>query len=147
MLKFLLAVLVATDFVHAQSDSTYTAAIVEFSVDQSSSQRVENNLNGFEDALNQTSNMGGAQITVFPEGAIIGVMYSTRESVFPYLEQIPEISESQSPNPCTQSEFNDRPILRSLSCFARQVKTVLVANMGDVQTCEGQQQCPSDGRY
>ncbi len=148
MLEFLLAVLVATDVINAQSDSTYKAAVVEFSVDQSSSQRVENNLKGFKDALDQMTNLGGAQIVVFPEDGILGANYTTRESNFPYLEQIPEVSKlNKSVNPCTQSEFADRPILRNLSCFARQYNTVLVANMGDVQKCEGDPQCPSDGRY
>lgn len=93
MLEFLFAVLVATDLIHAQSDSTYRAAVVEFSVDQSSSQRVDNNLNGFKDALKQINNLGGAQIVVFPEDAILGESYTTRGSIFPYLEQIPEISK------------------------------------------------------
>ncbi len=122
MLEFLLAVLVATDVINAQSDSTYKAAVVEFSVDQSSSQRVENNLKGFKDALDQITNLGGAQIVVFPEDGILGANYTTRESNFPYLEQIPEVSKTV--NPCTQSEFADRPILRNLSCFARQYNTV-----------------------
>lgn len=106
---------------------------------------MEENLIGFRDALNEINSMGGAQIVVFPEGAIIGVLYETRASVLPYLEQIPEISELV--NPCTQSGFNDCPILRTLSCLARQANTVLVANMGDVQPCEDEPQCPSDGRY
>lgn len=92
-MAFLLALLVATSVVCAQSDSTYKAAVVEFSVDQFSSQRVENNLNGFRDALNQITNLGGAQIVVFPEDAIIGELYTTRKEVYPYLEQIPEISK------------------------------------------------------
>ena len=146
MLVVLLAVLVVSA-VHASQD-TYKGAVVEFSVDQQSSQRVENNLNGFRDALNQITNLGGAQIVVFPEDAIIGEAYTTRESVFQYLEEIPDISElKELVNPCNQSGFDDRPILHNLSCLARQVKTVLVANMGDVQNCTGQPNCPSDGRY
>ena len=130
-------------------DSTYRAAVVEFSIDE----RIENNLDGFIDALNQINNQGGAQIVVFPEYAIIGAIEltndtSTRESVFMYLEQIPDLSKSNEPvNPCTQQNFTDRPILRNLSCLARQYKTVLVANMGDVQPCEGEHLCPSDGHY
>ncbi len=77
-----------------------------------------------KDALDQITNLGGAQIVVFPEDAILhGANYTTRESKFPYLEQIPEISKlNTSVNPCTQSEFANRPILRNLSCFARQYK-------------------------
>lgn len=85
---------------------------------------------------------------MFPEDAIIGELYTTRKEVYPYLEQIPEISKmDESVNPCTQSEFSNRMILRNLSCLARQVKTVLVANMGDVQPCKDERQCPSDGHY
>ncbi len=107
ILEFLFAVLLATaDITHAQSGSTYKAAVVEFSVNQSSSQRVEINLNGFKDVLNEITDRGGAQIVVFPEDGILGIEYTTRESIFPYLEQIPKISESNNPvNPCTQSEF------------------------------------------
>ena len=142
----LLAVLVATD-IHAAED-TYKGAVVEFSADELGVHRVENNLNGFRDALNQISNLGGAQIVVFPEDGIIGAAYTTRESVLPYLEEIPDISKSKElVNPCAQSGFGHRPILRNLSCLARRFKTVLVANMGDVQSCTGQPNCPSDGRY
>ena len=146
MMLELLAILMAAAGVYAQS--TYRAAVVEFSVDQLSMQRVTNNLIDFRNTLDQIRKLGGANIVIFPEDAIIGEFFMSRESVFPYLERIPEISGSnEQTNPCTQSDFNDRPILRNLSCLAREFSTILVANMGDVQTCEGMQRCPSDGRY
>ena len=70
-------ILVATDVVLCE-DSTYRGAVVEFSVDRSS-KRVENNLDGFKNALNQINNLGGAQIVVFPEDGIIGEDHTTRE--------------------------------------------------------------------
>ena len=79
MLEFLFAVLLATaDITHAQSGSTYKAAVVEFSVNQSSSQRVEINLNGFKDVLNEITDRGGAQIVVFPEDGILGIEYKNQ---------------------------------------------------------------------
>lgn len=146
MLEFLLAVVVVSDACAAQG--AYRGAVVEFSADELSIRRVENNLKGFEDALNQIASLGNAQIVVFPEDGVIGGAYATRESVFPYLEDVPDVATSKElVNPCTQSKFDQRPILRNLSCLARQFKTVLVANMGDVQSCTGQPNCPVDGHF
>ena len=122
----------------------YKAAVVEFTADHESSARVQNNLNGFRSVLDSVRQQG-VQIIVFPEGAIIGVLYMSRSEVFPFLEQIPDVRNS-NPIICDNPMFNDRTILRTLSCFARDYGVVLVANMGDKQECNGAS-CPRDGHY
>ncbi|GIY59336.1 pantetheinase [Caerostris extrusa] len=51
-------------------------------------------------------------------------------------------------NPCSQpGQYADRPILYTLSCIAQHNSVYVVANMGDIQSCEGDPDCPSDGTY
>ena len=131
------------------SIATYKAAIVEFYPDQfhPASVRIQNNLKGFEQALDTLLKAGGANIVVFPEDAILGEAFFSREEIAPYLEAIPEVSPtSKRVNPCTDSTFEDRPILQRLSCLAQKYKIVLVANMGDIQPCNSEP-CPKDKRY
>ena len=54
--------------------ATYKAAVVEFYPDQFHlpNVRIQNNLKGFELALDAVSKAGGANIVVFPEDAILG---------------------------------------------------------------------------
>lgn len=131
------------------STATYRAAVVEFSPDQLSlpSIRIKNNLGGFEKVLDAVHNTGGVDIIVFPEDAILGFMFFSREEIVPYLEEIPEISGSQQMiTPCSDDTFKDRPILQKLSCLAREYKVVLIANMGDIQPCN-HEPCPDDKKY
>lgn len=131
------------------STASYRAAVVEFHPDQFNlpNVRIRNNLAGFKAALETVQQAGGADIVVFPEDAILGEAFFTREAIEPYLENIPHVSTSQSDiNPCSDPAFKDRPILQNLSCLAEEYKVVLVANMGDIQPCTNEQ-CPSDGKY
>lgn len=132
------------------TSATYKAAVVEFSPDQlnAASIRIQNNLKGFEQALDTIRKSGGADIVVFPEDAILGEAFFTREEITPYLEAIPEVSPTSShAKPCANANFNDRPILQNLSCLAEAYKIVLVANMGDIQPCGSGAHCPEDGMY
>ena len=129
--------------------ATYKAAVVEFYPDQFHSPhvRIQNNLEGFELALDTLLKAGGANIVVFPEDAILGEAFFSREEIAPYLEAIPEVTPDLSHiNPCSDSSFGDRPILRKLSCLAKKYSVVLVANMGDIQPCTSEQ-CPKDHKY
>lgn len=129
--------------------ATYKAAVVEFYPDQfhSPSVRIQNNLKGFELALDTLLKAGGADIVVFPEDAILGEAFFSREEIAPYLEAIPEVTPtSDHVNPCFDSSFEDRPILQKLSCLAKTYNVVLVANMGDIQPCTSKQ-CPKDQKY
>lgn len=129
--------------------ATYKAAVVEFYPDQFHlpNVRIQNNLKGFEQALDTLHKAGGANIVVFPEDAILGEAFFSREEIAPYLEAIPEVTPtSKSVNPCSDSSFKGRPILQTLSCLAEKYNLVLVANMGDVQPCSSEQ-CPTDQKY
>ena len=138
--------------------STYTAGVVEFSANQTLSietvsrkeavHKMMNNLDGFEELL-QEAQKYGVELVVFPEEAISGFMFLSRDQVYPFLEEIPDVSQSQLVNPCIDSGFEDREVLKRLSCFAKNYKIVLVANMGDRQPCpvSTNSSCPPDGRY
>jgi hypothetical protein len=47
--------------------------------------------------------------------------------------------------PCIQAEFDDRPILKNLSCIARKNNIYFVADITDIKNCSGDPKCPSDG--
>ena len=75
-------------------------------------------------------------IIVFPEDGLYGFDYK-REQIFPFLEIIPDPSQlKNSWNPCTDPDrFDNREVLRELSCIAHNSSIAVVANMGDVLYC------------
>ncbi|XP_035228038.1 pantetheinase-like isoform X2 [Stegodyphus dumicola] len=86
-----------------------------------------------------------ADILVFPEYGIFPA--HNRNEMKPYLERIPDPKKSRV-NPCNEREkYQNRRILFSLSCMAKQHKIVIVANMGGIESCKGQKECPEDGSY
>ncbi|XP_065844304.1 biotinidase-like [Oscarella lobularis] len=82
----------------------------------------------------------GAQIVVFPEDGIYGVGVTLQSSsISPYMENIPSstVISTENINPCiSEVQYEDRPVLRRLSCLARNLSIAIVANMGDVQPCQ-----------
>ncbi|XP_053375141.1 pantetheinase-like [Mercenaria mercenaria] len=89
----------------------------------------------------------GAKIIVFPEYGITGFDHS-RNSIVPFLEDIPEASIDW--NPCRDPErVENTLVLRNLSCIAQTNKIYVVANMGDIKKCDRNtdKTCPRDGRY
>ena len=144
--------------ISAEVASTYTAGVVEFSPNQTLTVdilsrkeavcKMMNNLDGFAELL-QEAQKYGVEIVVFPEDAIAGFLFLSRNQVYPFLEEIPDVSQSQSVNPCIDSGFEDREVLKRLSCLAKTYNIVLVANMGDRQPCQTSthSNCPPDGRY
>lgn len=95
----------------------------------------------------KAARMHGAQIIVFPEDGIYGIHHS-RETIKPYLETIPVVSNNISIIPCTEPTKPNTEILQDLSCIARSNSIALVANMGDIQYCkQSDPNCPKDGRY
>ena len=130
--------------------AAYRAAVVEFRPDNTNENRIQNNLDGFSSVL-QSLGQAAVHIIVFPEAALLGLSASihSRDAIYPYLEQMPEPSQdvSQSINPCIDSAYSHNSVLYQLSCFARTFKTVIVANMGEVQNCSRAKGCPKDGRF
>ncbi|XP_069768862.1 biotinidase [Narcine bancroftii] len=89
----------------------------------------------------------GAKIIVFPEDGLYGFDL-TRDSIFPYLEPIPDPAVITW-NPCLcPSTVNNTEVLYQLSCMAKNSSMYLIANMGERQTCDHSDLwCPPDGRY
>eukprot|EP01122_Echinamoeba_exundans_P012734 TRINITY_DN5414_c0_g1_i1.p1 TRINITY_DN5414_c0_g1~~TRINITY_DN5414_c0_g1_i1.p1 ORF type:complete len:520 (-),score=35.43 TRINITY_DN5414_c0_g1_i1:2311-3870(-) len=88
----------------------------------------------------------GVSIVVLPEYGLNGPVFRTRDEALPYLEPVPFAGS----RPCgNQSAIAESPISSALSCMARKHGIVLVANLGDVQSCSTQSDphCPSDKRY
>ncbi|NXM78433.1 VNN2 protein, partial [Serilophus lunatus] len=93
----------------------------------------------------------GAHIIVTPEDGIYGWKF-TRESIYPYLEDIPDPVVNWIP--CTDPsrgfllQFGPAPVQERLSCMARNNSIYVVANIGDKKLCNSSDPgCPSDGRY
>ncbi|XP_035213640.1 biotinidase-like isoform X2 [Stegodyphus dumicola] len=87
----------------------------------------------------------GADIIVFPEYGIFPPL--ERNELKPYLEVIPDPKQVTT-NPCNETEkYQNRTILYTLSCMAQQNEIVVVANMGAIQSCEGEDECPEDGSF
>ncbi|XP_060605524.1 pantetheinase-like isoform X2 [Ruditapes philippinarum] len=113
---------------------------------QEAFQWMSKNLNVFVEQARKASEQG-AKIIVFPEYGITGFDHS-RNSIVPFLEDIPDSSTDW--NPCMEPDrFADTLVLRNLSCTAQMYKIYIVANMGDMKTCDKMtdETCPHDGRY
>ncbi|CAD5114744.1 DgyrCDS3785 [Dimorphilus gyrociliatus] len=88
----------------------------------------------------------GVEILVFPENGLLPVAIRTRESVYPFLEDIP--SPSFGENACLMPETSNNYIRRTLSCLARDYSMYIVANVGDKKYCTASDDgCPPDGRF
>lgn len=84
----------------------------------------------------------GADIIVFPEDGLTGDNKCSREEIYPYLQQIPEIGS----NPCLESSAGS--VLAQLSCLARKNQLYVVLDLGEVAYCtNGTTNCPGDGRF
>lgn len=139
------------------ASDTYRAAVVEFKVNSTfllipdvtqATERMMSNVRGFETVI-KAAKLKGVQIIVFPEDGIIGGGFLTRDQLLFFMEQVPEVEGSKPINPCTDEGFEDRPVLKKLSCLARQYEIVVVANMGDKQPCHSSpnRTCPPNGWY
>ncbi|XP_074043710.1 pantetheinase isoform X2 [Macrotis lagotis] len=135
---------------------TFIAAVYEHAVIQSNmtitpvSQEdalmlMNKNLDVLEKAIKLAAEKG-AQIIVTPEDGIYGWTF-TRETIYPYLEDIPDPQVNWIP--CTEpNRFGRTPVQKRLSCLARENSIYVVANMGDKKECDtSDSKCPPDGRY
>ena len=89
---FFLVLSLAASSIQSVESITYKAAVVEFSAEQLAipTDRIKKNLDGFKKALEVAVHRDrGVQIVVFPEDAILGNGFSSREAIVPYLENIP----------------------------------------------------------
>ncbi|XP_007535433.2 vascular non-inflammatory molecule 3-like isoform X1 [Erinaceus europaeus] len=88
----------------------------------------------------------GAQIIVTPEDGIYGWDF-TRETIYPYLEDIPDPEVNWIP--CRDPKrFGYNPVQERLSCLAKDNSIYVMANIGDKKSCNtSDPQCPPDGHY
>ncbi|GFO33584.1 pantetheinase [Plakobranchus ocellatus] len=116
----------------------------------SRSQALENmeiNLKVFREQAAQAHKQN-VQILVFPEDGIYGMRFN-RETIYPYLEYMPDPS-IETWIPCKDPKrYNGTEVQRSLSCMALENGLYIVANIGDKQPCDPHTdpKCPGDGRY
>ncbi|XP_006200129.1 pantetheine hydrolase VNN2 isoform X2 [Vicugna pacos] len=103
------------------------------------------NIDILEKAVKQAAEQG-AQIIVTPEDAIYGWKF-TRETIFPYLEYIPDPQVNWIP--CQQpNRFGHTPVQVRLSCLAKNNSIYVLANIGDKKPCNSRDStCPPSGYY
>ncbi|NXA35520.1 VNN2 protein, partial [Eudromia elegans] len=103
------------------------------------------NMDVLERAVTEAARQG-ARIIVTPEDGIYGWRF-TRETIYPYLEDIPDPEADWIP--CTEPKrFAPASVQERLSCMARNNSIYVVANIGDKKSCNSSDPgCPSDGRY
>ncbi|KFM73586.1 Pantetheinase, partial [Stegodyphus mimosarum] len=129
--------------------SYYTAAVFEHARQSNVTEDtpeiiISKNLAYYKKATKEAKTKG-ADIIVFPEYGIFPPL--ERNELKPYLEVIPDPKQVKT-NPCNEKEkYQNRTILYTLSCVAQQNEIVVVANMGAIQSCEGEDQCPEDGSF
>ncbi|KAL2792621.1 pantetheine hydrolase VNN2 isoform 3 precursor [Daubentonia madagascariensis] len=103
------------------------------------------NIDILERAIKQAAEQK-ARIIVTPEDALYGWKF-TRETVFPYLEDIPDPQVNWIPcqNP---HRFGHAPVQTRLSCLAKNNSIYVLANMGDKKPCSSlNSTCPPNGYY
>ncbi|OCT56440.1 hypothetical protein XELAEV_18000104mg [Xenopus laevis] len=103
------------------------------------------NIDILEKAITSAARQG-AHIIVTPEDGIYGWIF-TRETIYPYLEDIPDPEVNWVP--CSDPErFGRAPVQTRLSCIAKNNSIYVVANIGDKKPCNvSTVGCPEDGHY
>ncbi|KFV45926.1 Vascular non-inflammatory molecule 3, partial [Tyto alba] len=150
------AAVFALTVLQAFASDTFTAAVYEHAVilpdatDEPVSPEdalalMNKNMDVLEGAIKEAAQQG-AHIIVTPEDGIYGWRF-TRETIYPYLEDIPDPAVNWIP--CTDpTRFTPAPVQERLSCMARNNSIYVVANIGDKKPCNSSDPgCPSDGRY
>ncbi|KAM9261066.1 LOW QUALITY PROTEIN: pantetheinase-like [Cariama cristata] len=148
------AVLLVLSALEASALDSYTTAIYEHNVVLSEDTEVspegaltlmDKKMAILEAAIKEAARQG-AHIIVTPEDGIYGWVF-TRETIYPYLEDIPDPQVDWIP--CADpGRFAPSPVLERLSCLARNNSLYVVANIGDKKLCNSSHpRCPSDGHY
>jgi len=90
----------------------------------------------------------GVNMLVFPEFGLGGEVQS-RNGLYPYLEDIPDISNGQVIIPCLTVNPQTHPITVNASCWAREYNLTSAIEYYDLKICDttSDPNCPADGRY
>uniref|UniRef100_A0A8C3HWX5 CN hydrolase domain-containing protein n=1 Tax=Chrysemys picta bellii TaxID=8478 RepID=A0A8C3HWX5_CHRPI len=150
------ATIFALSVLKACALDSYIAAVYEHSVILSEDTKIpvspedalmlmNKNMDVLKGAIKAAA-LQGARIIVTPEDGIYGWVF-TRETIYPYLEDIPDPQVNWIP--CTDPDrFAPAPVQERLSCMARSNAIYVVANIGDKKPCNSSDpKCPSDGHY
>ncbi|GFT15353.1 vascular non-inflammatory molecule 2 [Nephila pilipes] len=140
----------------------YRAAVLEYvrfnNISYPAAEKLRKNLEVYEIAA-KTAAKQGADIIVFPESGLLKFEKPSREWLLDFIEDIPDPNKVIV-NPCEESsQFHNLPILRKLSCLARDNHLYVVANTLDFKECdinsnckryknnENCTSCPDDGHF
>lgn len=165
MLYFQTLVLIAifsSSFVINAEKDFYRAAVLELAqfanISYPAADILRINLEVYEIAA-KTARKHEADIIVFPESGLLPFSKPSREWLLSFIEDIPD-PKKVVVNPCEEaSKFHDLPILRKLSCIARNNHLYVVANTADFKKCdintncirnkhsENCTSCPDDGHF
>ncbi|GFY47221.1 pantetheinase [Trichonephila inaurata madagascariensis] len=109
-------------FVISAEKDFYRAAVLELAqftnISYPAADILRINLEVYEIAA-KTAAKHGADIIVFPESGLLPFEKPNRDWMLSFIEDIPD-PKKEVVNPCEQeSQFRDLPILRRLSCLAR----------------------------
>eukprot|EP01100_Stratorugosa_tubuloviscum_P014809 TRINITY_DN810_c0_g6_i1.p1 TRINITY_DN810_c0_g6~~TRINITY_DN810_c0_g6_i1.p1 ORF type:complete len:503 (+),score=185.92 TRINITY_DN810_c0_g6_i1:42-1550(+) len=138
-------------------NSSYIGAVVEFSPIYSMNQKLnkkqaleimQQNLNEYENLTKIAKETSNGQIIVFPEYGLTGSYFTDRNSVFPYLQIVPDPKQSTI-IPCEDPilQFTS-PILSQASCIAKKYNIIIVLVLGEIEFCtKCKQNCPEDNRF
>lgn len=142
--------------VFSQTSNSYLGAVAEHEIFMGSDSdtadyKLTVNLNLYSN-LTSLAKSKNAQILVFPEFGLNPTNDDSRESLYPYAEKIGNVENNNIESasiPCIDNSFSDKPILRTMSCSARDNKLALLVNMVDWIDCDNStdKNCPSDSHY
>eukprot|EP01095_Lingulamoeba_sp_RSL-Kostka_P016082 TRINITY_DN769_c0_g1_i1.p1 TRINITY_DN769_c0_g1~~TRINITY_DN769_c0_g1_i1.p1 ORF type:complete len:556 (-),score=141.80 TRINITY_DN769_c0_g1_i1:107-1774(-) len=157
LFTLLLCVLGCVNTKSYNNDLTYIASTVEYTplsvlVGPNVTKEIANdfmqlNIDNMEKAI-QFVKKSNAQVIVWPEYGLTSNPFTTRASIFPYIEYIPDPTEGIY-IPCNNTDFDDRKVIQRISCLAIQYDILIAVDMGSYVPCmpEEDDNCPSDGRY
>ncbi|GFT15344.1 pantetheinase [Nephila pilipes] len=138
-------VLFMVDISLSADESSYRAAvfeIVQFQFDDSSysgEDVINKNLEKYGKAAEVAAN-NEVDIIVFPEEGLYSPNINNETWFISYGEDIPD-PRTESVNPCNQEEYENRPVLKNLSCLAQKHGFYVVADEVDVKKCEVKDSC------
>jgi len=148
----------------------YIAAVAEHTVYMGIPPDATNNNNATTNEYNLQQNLQSyinliklathhkVQIIVFPEFGLTPTNGKERSDLYPFAEHIPTVIttdrkhervESTPIIPCHNPLFQDKPILSTISCAAKENNMIVVINMIDWIDCNSKndKNCPMDGHY
>ncbi|GFR30553.1 pantetheinase [Trichonephila clavata] len=126
-------------------ENSYRAAVFEifqFQIEDTSysgEDAIYKNLEKYDKAA-QVAAENDVDLIVFPEKGLYSTDIYDLSWFINYGENIPD-PRIESVNPCNQEEYENRPVLRNLSCIAKEYGLYVVADEIDVKQCTVRDDC------